>query len=117
MEQGILKGVTSKNREMLALASDDLFRRFGARTAGETAALPRGTVLNCHFLFAAPALSFSASRCSLGPAVRTPARHLAEASRLVLAGRPNVAGPPLPPLSGACPASQPRCRWGEWFHG
>src|SRR5207247_3095975 len=105
---------------MLAPASDDLFRRFGARAAGETAALPQCTALNCHFLFAlfaAPALSFSASRCSLGPAVRTPARHLTGASRLAWACRPNVAGPPLPPLSGGRPASHSRWRWGQWFHG
>src|SRR5260370_30697410 len=117
MEQGIFKGATSKNREMVALASDDLFRRFGAHAAGETAALPHCTALNCRFLFAAPALSFSASRCSLGPAVRTPARHLTGASRLAWAGRANVAGLPLPPLSGGCPASHSRWRWGRWFHG
>src|SRR5438552_15145124 len=103
MEQGTFKGVTSKNREMLAPAADDLVRRFGARAAGETAALPHRNALNCHFLFAAPALSCSASRCSLGPAVRTPARHLTGASRLAWADRPNVAGSALPPLSGGCP--------------
>src|SRR5215469_3831040 len=95
MEQGIINGVTSKNREMLALASDDLFRRFGARAAAETAVLPHCTASNCHFLFAAPALSFSASRCSLGLAARTPPRHLTGASCLAWARRRNVAGPPL----------------------
>jgi hypothetical protein len=44
-------------------------------------------------------------------------RHLTGASRLAWAGRANVAGPPLPPLSGGYPASHSRWRWGEWFHG